>query len=355
MFHSPFFVAFSSLLCSFFGDFRGENMDILLIKSLFAVVIAFLITFYLIPILHTVALKLGVVDVPDGKIKLHGKITPYLGGVGIFVGFICSLSLVLPFDNNYSLFFIGLTLLVCLGLIDDLIALRPSQKFIGQCIAALAFLKAGLYLKERFFQHTFFAIPLSFFWMLSVINAFNLIDIMDGLATTVAITAGISFMIIAFLYQQGAVLILCSALVGSLLAFLWYNKPVARMYMGDAGALFLGGFMAAMPFLFEWGKYNQFGFLIPLIILAIPLLELMSLVVIRSYKRIPFYQGSPHHFALYLRRKGWSVWQVLCFCAIMGMILTGIGIGFAVNWLKIGQVIILLLFIILGWIATVFF
>ncbi|MCL4229712.1 undecaprenyl/decaprenyl-phosphate alpha-N-acetylglucosaminyl 1-phosphate transferase [Candidatus Dependentiae bacterium] len=329
-------------------------MDTLLIKSLFAVVIAFLITFYLIPILHAVALKLGIVDIPDGRIKLHSKVTPYLGGVGIFVGFICSLSLVLPFDNSYSLFFIGLTLLVCLGLIDDLIALKPLQKFIGQCIAALAFLKAGLYLKERFFQHMLFAIPLSFFWMLSVINAFNLIDIMDGLATTVAIVAGISFMIIALLYQQGAVLILCSALVGALIGFFWYNKPVAKMYMGDAGALFLGGFMAAMPFLFEWGKYNQFGFLIPLIILAIPLLELASLVVIRSYKRIPFYRGSPHHFALFLRRKGWSVWQILCFSAIMGTMLMGVGIGFAVNWLTIGQIVMMFFLIILGWIATVF-
>lgn len=329
-------------------------MDILLIKSFFAVAISFLITFYLIPILHVLALKLGVVDVPDGRIKCHSRVTPYLGGVGIFAGFICSLSLVLPFDNHYSLFFIGLTLLVCLGLIDDLVVLNPLQKFLGQCIAALAFLKAGLYLKERFFQHMLFAIPLSFFWMLSIINAFNLIDIMDGLATTVAIMAAVSFMIIAAFYQQGAVLILCSSLVGALIAFFWYNKPVAKMYMGDTGALFLGGFMAAAPFLFEWGKYNKFGFLIPPVVLAIPLLELASLVAIRCYKKIPFYQGSPDHFALYLKRKGWPVWQILWFTGTMGLFLMGISVGFAVNLISIQGATILFLLLIIGWLATVF-
>jgi UDP-GlcNAc:undecaprenyl-phosphate GlcNAc-1-phosphate transferase len=102
-------------------------MDAVLIKSLFAVVISFLVTFYVIPLLHTIAMRLQVVDVPDGIIKCHSKTTPYLGGIAVYTGFISALALVLPVDSQLTLFFIGLTLLVLIGLIDDLVIMKPRQ------------------------------------------------------------------------------------------------------------------------------------------------------------------------------------------------------------------------------------
>lgn len=330
-------------------------MDIIVVKAAFAFIISFLVTFYLIPILYSLAINFRVVDVPDGNIKRHAKTTPYLGGVAIYTGFIAALALVFPFDNQYSLFFIGLTLLVFLGLIDDLVILSPQHKFFGQCIAAICFLKAGLYLKERFFYHVWAAIPLSFVWMVSVINAFNLVDVMDGLSTTIAATATIAFLGIAYIYQQTVLVVLLSAFLGPLFAFFWYNKPQAKIYMGDAGSLFLGGFLSAIPFLFNWGVHNQFGYVIPLIILAIPLLELLGLIIIRSYKKIPFYQGSPDHFSIYLRNKGWSVWQVLGFTAALSSILILYALLFACNRVSIPHLVSSGILFILLWIATIFF
>lgn len=326
----------------------------MLLKTLFAGVISFLTTFYLIPVLYNIALSLRVVDVPDGKIKCHARTTPYLGGIAMYAGFITALALIFPFDNQYTLFLIGLTLLVLVGLIDDLVVLSPLHKFFGQCIAALCFLKAGLYIKERFFYQVWIAIPLSFIWIISIINAFNLVDVMDGLATTIAATATFTFLGIAYLYQQPALMILLGSFLGPLGAFFWYNKPEAKIYMGDAGALFLGGFLSVVPFLFNWGKHNQYGYLISLIVLAIPLLELIGLIIIRSYKRIPFYKGSPDHFSIYLKNRGWKIWQILGFVFGLSLILMVYAILFACNSVSLGHLMIASLLFVIFWIATVF-
>jgi UDP-GlcNAc:undecaprenyl-phosphate/decaprenyl-phosphate GlcNAc-1-phosphate transferase len=328
-------------------------MDAVLIKSLFAVVISFLITFYIIPLLHTIALRLQVVDVPDGIIKCHSKTTPYLGGIAVYTGFISALALVLPVNSQLTLFFIGLTLLVLIGLIDDLVVMKPHQKFFGQFLAALCFLKAGLYLKEHFF-YSIWSILLSLFWMLSIINAFNLVDVMDGLSTTIAASATITFLSIAWYFDQPLLILLLCSFLGPLLAFFCYNRPVAVMYLGDAGSLFVGGFLATIPFFFKWGEYNQYGYLVPLIVLAIPSLEIIGLIVIRTYKHIPFYQGSPDHFSLYLKRRGWRVWDILIFVFISSMLLFAISLLFSCNKISIRATIGFAISFVFLWIATVF-
>ena len=292
----------------------------MIIKILFSFVLSFLVAFYLIPIISAVAVRLNILDVPDGRIKKHKQPTPYLGGIAVYVAFIVSLALTFPFENHMFAFFIGSTLLLFVGLIDDLVPLRPYQKFSGQIIAALCFLRAGFLLKTHFFMN-YWALPISFFWMLSIINAFNLVDVMDGLATTIAGCATLSFFIIALYFGQTSVALLLSALFGALLAFFWYNKPRASIYLGDAGSLFIGGLMASVPFMIHWGKYHWYGYVSPVIVLAIPLLEVGALVLIRTYKKIPFYLPSPDHFSLYLRRNGWSKWEILIYVILMSIIL----------------------------------
>lgn len=290
------------------------------VKIFFSLLLSFLFSFYLVLVLRSVAIRLNVLDVPDGCVKRHKKPIPYLGGVAIYIAFIVALALLLPLENNMFPFVTGSTLLLFVGLIDDLVPLRPYQKFMGQIIAALCFLRAGFYLKAHFF-YNYWTVPISFFWMLSLINAFNLVDVMDGLATVLAGCAALSFLIIALYMGQPTVAILLGALVGALAGFFWYNKPNARMYMGDAGSLFVGGIMATVPFMINWGKYNWYGYLSPIIILAIPLLELFSLIVIRTFRGIPFYLPSPDHFSIYLQRKGWNKWLILLYVILLSIVL----------------------------------
>jgi UDP-GlcNAc:undecaprenyl-phosphate GlcNAc-1-phosphate transferase len=147
-------------------------------------------------------------------------------------------------------------------------------------------------------------------------------------------------------------LIILASFLGSLAAFLWYNKPPARIYLGDAGALFIGGFLAIIPFLIDWGTYNYYGCLTPFIILAIPLLECFSLIIIRSYKRITFYQGSPDHFSSYLIAKKWDRTDLLYYVSGLSIYLGIVAFLFAAGFLSfLGTFLLGLLFLIV-WIAV---
>ncbi|PKN03558.1 hypothetical protein CVU75_01645 [Candidatus Dependentiae bacterium HGW-Dependentiae-1] len=331
-------------------------MNILLIKSFFAILISFLITFYLIPVLLTLAHRIKFLDIPDGTIKQQSAPVPYCGGVAVYVGFLFSLALVLPFQNALISFLIGITLLLFIGLMDDFFVLQPYQKFFGQIMSALCFLKAGFYLKEHFFSSgELVSIVLSLFWILTVINAFNLVDVMDGLTAVISLVASCGFIAIALTVNNGGLVLLFCALIGSLVAFLLFNRPPAQMYLGDAGSLFLGGFFAAAPFLFPWGMFTPYGFLTPVILLVIPLLEVATLILIRWYKKIPFYRGSPDHFSHYLLRNRWSKQGILGYVALLGSIGVLVSYEFFVGNLsllqiiQVGAVFLIFWYLILFW------
>jgi len=319
-----------------------------MIKIAFAFIFSLLVTLYIVPIFRALALRFNLVDSPNGKLKRHKDPTPYLGGVAVYCGFLASLVFTLPFANYMFLFFIGITLLLFVGLIDDLMPLKPYQKWFGQCLAAFCFVKSGFYLKEHVFYNSW-NLPISFLWILTIINAFNLVDVMDGLATTLALMASVAFLVVALTLQHTSVAILLAALIGSLVAFLWYNKPNATIYLGDAGALWIGGFLAAIPFLFNWGTYHVHGYFAPFIILGIPILEVVTLVALRTYKGIPFYQGSPDHFSLYLQANGWNKNSILLYVALLSVALGSVAFLFVQHALSVAQVASLGVVFLIGW------
>ena len=328
-------------------------MDFINTRLLFSGILSFLFTTYLIPIFIKIARKCNILDHPNGTVKTHKEPTPYLGGVAVYLGFLMTLGLVFPFDNQFFLFLIGSSILLYVGLIDDFVALRPSQKFAGQFIAVLCFLKAGFYLKAHIFSN-FWNIPISALWMLVLINAFNLIDIMDGLATTVALWSSAGFLIVALLSHQYVIALLLIAFMGALVAFLRFNFPPAQIYLGDAGSLFIGGFLGIIPFLFNWGSYNVYGFLIPIILLAIPLLEITGLILIRTYKKIPFYCPSPDHFAIFLKKREKSVRKILCYISLASSILVLSSILFMQGVISLGMLLLLGCIYIALWIYCIY-
>lgn len=317
----------------------------LIIRHVFSFLFSFLTAFYLLPLIASAARRLRFLDEPNGTIKVHQAPVPYLGGLAVYIPFVATLGLVYPFKNIILWLLLGISLLLFIGLIDDLKVLKPGQKFFGQVVAVLCFLKGGLSLKTVFFSSAL-NIFLSGFWMLSVINAFNLVDVMDGLSSLIAIVAATSFFVVALFFKQYAYSMLLLAFLGPLLAFFLHNKPPAKIYLGDAGAMFIGGFLAAMPLLFPWSYQFLDAYYVPAIILGIPLLEVSFLVVIRTWLGIPFFRGSPHHFCIYLRNKGWSKEMVLVFTGVMGSILSVCALLFlskliTLPWLVVAGVVFL--------------
>ncbi|MFH1644188.1 MAG: MraY family glycosyltransferase [bacterium] len=324
---------------------------------LFRHVVAFLFSFsfiiYLVPMVIKTAKKFGIVDVPDGKLKTHQRSTPYLGGLAIYLSFIATMMLTYPVVNNILWLFLGITLLMFIGLVDDFHVLSPKQKFLGQFIAVIGFLKSGYSLKTIFFND-WVNIFISAFWLLTVINAFNLIDVMDGLATTIAIMSSLTFFIIAIVLQEYFLSLLLIIFLGALLGFLYFNKSPAKIYLGDAGSLLIGGFLAAVPLLFPWSSVDWQAYYTPVVILAIPLLEVGFLVLIRTYKRLPFYNGSPHHFCIYLKNKGWNITKILLFTIFASIILSTIALLFLFNVISFLLLFILCFIFLLFWIFIIY-
>lgn len=334
---------------------KGSIVNITWLQSALALLIAFLFSLYFVPMFCKIAYKLNFVDKPDGKLKKHKKPTPYLGGFAIYFSFLLTLALIFPFESKMLLFMVGSTLLFLVGLIDDLAALKAHQKFLGQVVAVICFLKAGFYLKEPFFLSNYWSIPVSFLWMIGIINSFNLVDVMDGLATLLAITATGSFLVLAFYFNLYPTSVLLSIFLGVLCGFFVYNRPPAKIYLGDAGSLFIGGFLATIPFLFPWGLYNTHGYFTPVVILGIPLLEVTSLVLIRLYKKIPIHLGSPDHFSLYLQRKGWSKNEILAYITFLSIVQLIASCLFVVNKISVGGLIGIGLIFLIVWVKTIFY
>ena len=285
--------------------------------------LSFFISFFTIPFFCKLAVKLNIVDHPDGKIKVHEKTTPYLGGVAIFFAAAISMYCFGLFESqHYMHIMIGVAVLGCIGLIDDLYRIKPAEKFLGQSVAAFCFLLSGNCLRLPW-MHPFIAYLITFFWFMTTINALNLVDIMDGLAGSISLCAALSFAVIGYYSNNSSLVIFLSSIIGSLLGFLYYNKPRAKIYLGDAGSLSLGGLLGVIPFMLDSHTQanNLKELFVGVIILGIPLLETALLIIIRAYKGIPFYMGSPDHFACYLRNKKWGNVKILCFMYILSVIL----------------------------------
>lgn len=334
--------------------------DMIQVSTLLAAFLcAFCLSFYIIPLFIKIAFARQILDVPT-SLKNHKAPTPYLGGLAVYTTFIIVLALFFPVYWNLSLFLIGATLLLILGLIDDLMPLSALYKFLGQFIAALCFLKGGFSFKQLFIEYfalwgsTYILGFVSLMWILTLVNAINLVDIMDGLAATVALGGLSGLFIFAAFYQLYSVALLIIICIGALAGFLLFNKSPAKIYLGDAGSLFIGGMLATIPFMIPWGTYTLVGFLSPVIILGIPLLEVAMLILIRTALKIPFYQGSPHHFAHYLLKKGWSKDAILCFVALVNICLIVISLLFNFSYISLFQAICLLILMLIIWCATLY-
>lgn len=261
---------------------------------------------YTTPLMRRAAIQFGIVDRPDGRLKTHAEPIPYLGGLAVFGAFLGALGITYEFSLPVLGMLLAGTLMLLVGLIDDLGALTPWEKLLGQLIAVAALLKAGLYIKLVFLPVEI-ALPLSILWLLSVTNAFNIIDIMDGLAAGIGAIAAIFLAGVAMFNGEHTIAVMAAALGGSLVGFLKYNFTPARIYLGDSGSLFIGLTIAALAMSGSYTRTNLVGVLTPAILLGVPLFDLAFVFIVRLQKGLSPFRGSPDHFALRLRRAGLGV------------------------------------------------
>jgi UDP-GlcNAc:undecaprenyl-phosphate GlcNAc-1-phosphate transferase len=272
----------------------------------FSFVLAFLLALYGTPLAQKVAFRYQILDQPDGKLKQHSRPVPYMGGVIVYFAFISPISLVFQFNQQLLGILFASSILLLVGLFDDLKALTPGIKFLFQVVATYILLKSGIVI-DLVFLPLWLDLILSFFWILTVINAFNIIDIMDGLAASVGALSALTIFVVSLYSGDFLISILAISLAGALLAFLSFNWEPARIYLGDAGSMVLGLLIGSLAMMVRYTRFNRLAFLSGLFVLGIPLFDLAYVIILRLLKGKTPFLGSPDHFALRLRKKcQWS-------------------------------------------------
>jgi UDP-GlcNAc:undecaprenyl-phosphate GlcNAc-1-phosphate transferase len=283
-----------------------EVRDMDVFKYLFSVLAALGMSLALTPWMARTARAIGVVDRPDGGLKRHEEPVAYLGGLAVFVSFLVGFSLFYELDRQVLAILFGGTLIVLLGFLDDIGNLGPATKLLGQTLAVLLVMKAGVAIKIVFLPD-YLAYPLSFLWLMGLTNAFNIIDIMDGLSAGVGAFACLFLSVIALLNGQVAAASMALALMGALIGFLAYNFHPARIYLGDAGSLFIGFTLGALGMVGVYARDNSVAVLAPVLILGVPIFDTVFVVAVRWMRGENPLRGSPDHFALRLRKWKLSV------------------------------------------------
>ncbi len=233
------------------------------------------------PLIRRVAIRLGVIDEPNAR-KIHTDPIPLLGGVAIYGAFIAALLL---FGSRYRLnelvsILVGASLMSFLGVWDDRQGLSPLLKLAGQFLAASILVISGVYIGT--FPWEALNIALTLLWVVVVTNAMNLLDNMDGLSGGVGAVAAVFFLLLAAMNNQYLVGALSAALVGACLGFLVYNFNPASIFMGDAGALFLGFILAAVAIKLRFPEGVQIvTWMVPVLILGLPLFDTAMVIVSR--------------------------------------------------------------------------
>ncbi|NIL99638.1 MAG: undecaprenyl/decaprenyl-phosphate alpha-N-acetylglucosaminyl 1-phosphate transferase [Acidobacteria bacterium] len=264
----------------------------------------------LTPRVRRAAIRFGIVDRPDGRLKNHREPIPYLGGLAICLSFLLTVALTFSFGEEVLGLLLAGSIVVILGLIDDLGQLGPWTKLSGQLMAILVLIKSGIYIKLTFLPEPL-AIALSVLWLVGITNAFNLIDIMDGLSAGTAMVAALVLAVVSDLNAGVVSATLLVAIAGSCLGFLKYNFEPARIFMGDTGSMFLGLLLGALAMSNSYTERNPIAALAPALILGVPIFDMLFVMVIRRLRGLPIMLGSPDHVALRLRKWRWSTRQTV--------------------------------------------
>jgi UDP-GlcNAc:undecaprenyl-phosphate GlcNAc-1-phosphate transferase len=275
-------------------------------------------------IVRSFARRFGIVNKPNPIVPQHTRPVAYLGGVGVGIAVAAgSIAIAASADaarpaNSALAVAVPAVLFLALGVVDDLVALKPAKKFVLQAIVAALAVVLGV-------RCPLSGIPaldaaLSWFWIATLVNAFNFTDVCDGLLGGLG---AVMFALMALAYPATAPLslVIAAACVG----FLAFNKPPATIFLGDAGSHLLGFLAAAITIAgaTEARADPLVAVAAPALLVGVPLFELTFLTVVRVRKGLAWWRGSPDHFSLRLQAGGFSRWQtdaIACtFAAAFGL------------------------------------
>jgi UDP-GlcNAc:undecaprenyl-phosphate GlcNAc-1-phosphate transferase len=293
-----------------------------LASTLFSLVVGWTIAFFATPTVRDAARRRGWVDRPDGHRKLHVQPVPRLGGVAVFIAFAITLVLLIAAQRlgwlvasasaaAYLHLLVACSLVVAVGVADDIRGVSPMGKVAVQAVAALYLYFNGYRvtalsnpLTGEFVDLAWAGLPVTVLWFVAMSNAFNLIDGLDGLAAGVGLFSTTTLFIACVINERWEIAIIASALGGALLGFLRYNFNPASVFLGDSGALFLGFALAAVAVRGSMKSSAAIAVAAPLMALAVPLLDASIAVARRLVRGGGVFEADGDHIHHRLLRMG---------------------------------------------------
>jgi UDP-GlcNAc:undecaprenyl-phosphate GlcNAc-1-phosphate transferase len=320
-----------------------------LVEHLVVVAAAFVATVAVTPIARLAGVRWGIVSHPGGR-NVHEGAIPRTGGVALVFGFLVAVgvrwlgesfwgwkaALTKPGMPVLGLFG-ALAIMVAVGVLDDVVDLKPGQKFLGQLVAAGVAYVAGIridFVGDPFSGGIFLlgilAVPVTLFWMVGFANVINLIDGLDGLAAGISAIAAVSLLLLAEQSNQRLAAVLAAALVGACIGFLRYNFNPASIFMGDSGALFLGFSLACIAMLGVMKSVAAITLVVPLLIIGVPVFDTLSAIVRRRRHGRPIQEADKGHIHHRLLGRGFNQRQTVVIIYVWSIALA-VG-GYAMRW-----------------------
>ena len=302
-------------------------------------VFSYLFVGALTPVMRKIAIATDLVDRPNSSHKSHKKPVPYLGGVAIIIGVITvSYSASLFSEFTSSTFWLATSvlgpalLLGLIGLWDDVKNLPPLPRFIAQTLAGI-FTAIILIITDNVGNPTsseIFDSLITVIWVVGICNSINFFDNLDGGAAGTVAISSIGLAYLSLSGDQYLIAALSTVTAGATLGFLVWNKSPAKIYMGDAGALFLGVLLATLTIRFESSAQLQLSsYFIPVLLLAIPILDTSVAVFSRIRRDVSPFQGGQDHLSHRLIRAGYSrksaalsLWGLSAFFALTAILIS---------------------------------
>ncbi len=282
-----------------------------ILPLLLALIVGYLLT----PAVRVLALKVGAMDLPDPR-KVHRGIMPRMGGLAVYLAFVAAVLMFRELTLQVWGLLAGATVILLVGILDDIKGLSARVKLAGQILAAAVIVPFGIqvhYITNPLNGELIFlgvlSIPVTIFWVVAVTNAVNLIDGLDGLAGGVSAIAAMTMAAVT-LTQWGSAgmenIMLELTLVAALIGFLKHNFFPAKIFMGDTGSLFLGFTLAVMAITGLTKSVAAVSVIIPLVILGVPLLDTFFAVVRRYHEHKPIFEPDKEHLHHCLMAMGLS-------------------------------------------------
>ena len=269
-----------------------------------AFAIAFGITYLITPAVKRFAIKSGAIDKPDGR-KVHQGLIPRLGGLAIYLGYIGALLSSVSMTSEVIGLLIGSTVLVGVGMWDDMKQIGPKTKLCGQIVAAMILVLSGVSIDwitspsgKLIYFEGWFAFPFTVFWIVAFTNMVNLIDGLDGLAAGISLIACVTIFFVTLQMGQVETALITVSLAGSIFAFLRYNFNQAKIFMGDTGSMLLGYTLAAISVIGVVKMATTVALAVPVIVLGLPIMDTAFAIIRRYMNGQPIFKpdkGHLHH------------------------------------------------------------